>query len=73
MSCSTWHVAVLASRLVVSILASLSLSYIVEASKKNTEPLISLGGATAVVRLKNKWPENGTFQNIVRSLAKLIG
>jgi hypothetical protein len=45
---------------------------IVTGSKANTELFISLGGATAVAKVRTKWPNSKNIQNRVRSLAKLI-
>jgi hypothetical protein len=50
-----------------------ALSNIVEESKERIVLLISLGGAAAVSKLKEKWLDNPGFQTRVRSLAKLIG
>jgi hypothetical protein len=46
---------------------------IVEESKENIRVLISLGGATAVFKVREEWPDNVGVQNKLRSLAKLIG
>jgi hypothetical protein len=45
---------------------------IVRCSKENTELLISLGGATAVAKVRTKWPDNNDVQARVRDLANLI-
>jgi hypothetical protein len=49
-----------------------ALANAVEESKEDTEMLISLGGGAAVVRVKNKWPENRMVQTEVQCLAKLL-
>jgi hypothetical protein len=41
-------------------------------NKENIERLTSLGGAAAVVKVKNKWPDDGKVQTAVKSLTKLI-
>jgi hypothetical protein len=46
---------------------------IVEESKENIRLLISLGGATALSKVRDEWPDNGGVQIKLRSLAKLIG
>jgi hypothetical protein len=45
---------------------------IVSGSKENTGLLISLGGATAVAKVRTKWPDNNDVQTPVRELANLI-
>jgi hypothetical protein len=40
--------------------------------KKNTERLISLGGASVLVQVKNAWPDNAVVQPPLRRLAKLV-
>jgi hypothetical protein len=42
-------------------------------SKENTALLISLGGATAVAKVKTEWPDNGNVQTHVRFLSELMG
>jgi hypothetical protein len=44
----------------------------VKESKENTEKLIGLGCAVALVNLKNKWPDDAVVQPPLRRLAKLI-
>jgi hypothetical protein len=46
---------------------------IIAESKEDTELLISLGGATAVAKVRKKWPDDEVVQIEVRDLAKLIG
>jgi hypothetical protein len=46
---------------------------IVEESKENTKLLISMGGATAVAKVRSKWRNNDLVQTWVRKLANLIG
>jgi hypothetical protein len=41
-------------------------------SNDNTEEFICLGGATAVAKVKNKWPGNYRIQNGMRHLSKSI-
>jgi hypothetical protein len=50
-----------------------ALSSIVHGSKENTGLLITLGGATAVAKVRTKWPDNEDVQVEVRALADLIG
>jgi hypothetical protein len=50
-----------------------ALYHIACGSKENTKRLISLGGATAAAKIREKWSENDAVQTKVRSLAKLIG
>jgi hypothetical protein len=54
-------------------LACWNLVHIVRASKENTVLLISLGGATAVAKVRTKWLHNDNVQRQVRRLTKLIG
>jgi hypothetical protein len=54
--------------------ACIALFDIIEkASKEIIRQLISLGGATAVAKLREEWPDDNDIQTLVRSLAKLIG
>lgn len=48
------------------------LSNIAAGSKENTGMLISLGGATALAKVRTKWPDNEHIQTHVRKLADLI-
>jgi nicotinate-nucleotide pyrophosphorylase len=41
-------------------------------SKEHTELLISLGGATAVAKVRKEWPDNKDVQVEVQRLAKLL-
>jgi hypothetical protein len=50
-----------------------ALSNIVDESKENTKLLISLGGATAVAKVREECPDDNDVQTEVRSLAKSIG
>jgi hypothetical protein len=52
--------------------ACCTLNNIVSGSKENTELLISLGGATAVVQVRRKWTDNNDVQTQVRKLNGLI-
>jgi hypothetical protein len=45
---------------------------IVTESKENTGQLISLGGATAVAKVRTKWPDNNNVQTPVRKLANMF-
>jgi hypothetical protein len=45
---------------------------IVNGSKENTGLLISLGGATAVAKVRTKWPDNNDVQTPVREFANLF-
>jgi hypothetical protein len=49
-----------------------ALRKMVEGSKGNTGLLISLGGATAVAKVRTKWPDNDKVQTQVGKLANLI-
>jgi hypothetical protein len=49
-----------------------ALVIIVSGSKKNTGLLISLGGATAVAKVRAKWRKNDLVQNKVQRLATII-
>jgi hypothetical protein len=49
-----------------------ALFYIIEGSKENTELFISLGGVSAVAKIRTKWPNNEDVQSWVRNLAYLI-
>jgi hypothetical protein len=49
-----------------------AITNIVKGSKENVDLLVSLGGATAVTKVKNEWPDNEQVQFAVRDLAKLI-
>jgi hypothetical protein len=49
-----------------------ALHNIVKESKENTGLLISLGGATAVAKVRTKWPDNNDVQFSARTLANLI-
>jgi hypothetical protein len=42
-------------------------------SKENTGLLIGFGGASAVAKVRTKWPDNEDVQTLVRKLAKLLG
>jgi hypothetical protein len=46
---------------------------IVNGSKENTVLLISLCGATAVAKVRRKWPDNNDVQIQVRRLSRLLG
>jgi hypothetical protein len=46
---------------------------IVKESKKHIELLISMGGATAVAKVRKEWPDDDDVQTDVQRLAKLIG
>jgi hypothetical protein len=50
-----------------------ALSKIVLGSKGNTWLLISSGGATAVAKVRTKWPNDDYVQTKVKRLANLIG
>jgi hypothetical protein len=52
--------------------ACAALCNIVDGSKENTELLISLGGATAVAKVRIKWAGNNDVQARVRKLAYMI-
>jgi hypothetical protein len=52
--------------------ASLILINLIADSTENTELFVCLGGATAVAKVKNKWPENYRIQNGMRHLSKSI-
>jgi hypothetical protein len=45
---------------------------IASVSKENTGLCISLGGATAVAKVRTKWPDNDNVQKWVRKLANLV-
>jgi hypothetical protein len=49
-----------------------ALRYIVSGSKENVGLLISLGGVTAVAKVRTKWPDNNGVQIRVRKLASLF-
>ncbi len=49
-----------------------ALHHLVKGSKANTGLLISLGGATAVAKVRTKWPDNNYVQTEVRKLANLF-
>jgi hypothetical protein len=49
-----------------------ALSNMVEENKEHTELLIKLGGATAVAKVKEEWPDNEDVQDQVQRLAKLL-
>jgi hypothetical protein len=49
-----------------------ALHNIVNGSNENTGLLITLGGATAVAKVRNKWPNNDNVQTQVRCLNTLI-
>jgi hypothetical protein len=49
-----------------------ALANIATYSKKNTGLLISLGGATAVAKVRTKWPDKEQVQERVRRLAEVI-
>jgi hypothetical protein len=49
-----------------------ALSNIIDESKENTKELIDLGGATAVIKIKEKWPAHILVETKVQSLAKSI-
>jgi hypothetical protein len=48
------------------------LMIVITDSNDNTELFIDLGGATAVVKVKNRWPENDKIQIQTRHLFKFI-
>jgi hypothetical protein len=52
--------------------ACLILINLITDSNENTELFISLGGATAVAKVKNKWPGNYRIQNGMRHLSKSV-
>jgi hypothetical protein len=49
-----------------------AMATIVDGNKESIEPLISLGGATAVTKVRRKWPDNEAVQKRVRHLAKMF-
>lgn len=52
--------------------ACLILMNLIEDGNDNIELFICLGGATAVAKVKNKWPENYRIHNGMRHLSKSI-
>jgi hypothetical protein len=49
-----------------------ALSNIIHGSNENTKELIRCHGATAVIKIKEKWPADIIIQTWVQSLAKAI-
>jgi hypothetical protein len=49
-----------------------ALSNIVDENKENTRLLISLGGAAAVSKVREEWPDDDAVQTKVQRLIKII-
>jgi hypothetical protein len=53
--------------------ACYDLSNMIEENKEQTKLLIKLGGASAIAKVKEEWPDDDDVQEQVQRLAKLIG